>query len=60
MTIDWLRKQLKNAEQALTEIRRGKRVEVNGEDVTGQWVTMYERLIPRYKRLIEDYQKRSR
>ena len=58
-TIAWMRKQLANAENELDEIQKGKTIEVNGEDVTDQWIVMYERLISRIKRLVEFYEKRN-
>lgn len=59
-TIEWLRKQLANAKKAIADLRSGQKIEFGGEDVTEQWISMYERLVSRYERLIDAYEKRNR
>jgi hypothetical protein len=59
-TIKWLRRQRKNAAQAVRDLRSGQKIEFEGADVTGQWISRYEPLIDRYGRLIEKYEQRDR
>jgi hypothetical protein len=59
-TIKWLRRQRKNAAQAVRDLKSGRKIEFEGADVTGQWISRYERLIDRYGRLIEKYEQRDR
>ena len=59
-TIKWLRRQRKNAAQAVRDLRSGQRIEFEGADVTDQWIARYERLIERYGRLTEKYEQRDR
>ena len=58
-TIEWLRKQRRNAEQAVRDLQSGQKIEFAGTDVTAEWTARYERLIERYGRLIERYEQAS-
>ena len=59
-TIKWLRRQRKNAAQAVRDLRSGQHIEFDGNDVTDEWIKRYEQLIERYGRLIETYEERDR
>jgi len=59
-TIHWLRRLHKNAVKALEDLKSGQRIEFQGNDVTDQWTSRYERLIERYERLIAKYEQRDR
>ena len=59
-TIEWLRRQRKNAAQAIRDLRAGQKIEFEGVDVTGEWISRYERLVERYGRLIETYEQQDR
>ena len=59
-TIKWLRKQRKNAAQAVRDLKSGHTIEFEGADVTDEWILRYERLVERYGRLIETYEQRDR
>jgi hypothetical protein len=59
-TIKWLRRQRKNAAQAIRDLRSGHKIEFEGADVTEEWILRYERLVERYGRLIETYEQRDR
>ena len=59
-TIKWLKRQRKNAAQAIRDLKSGQRIEFEGTDVTDQWISRYEQLVERYARLIETYEQRDR
>ena len=59
-TIKWLRRQRKNAAQAIRDLKSGQKIEFEGTDVTDQWIARYEELVSRYGRLIETYEQRVR
>ena len=59
-TIKWLRRQRKNAAQAIRDLKSGQKIEFEGADVTDQWIARYEQLVERYARLIETYEQRER
>jgi hypothetical protein len=59
-TIKWLRRQRKNAAQAIRDLKSGQKIESEGVDVTDQWISRYEQLLERYARLIETYEQRDR
>ena len=59
-TIKWLRRQRKNAAEAIRDLKSGHKIEFEGADVTEDWTLRYERLIERYERLIETYEQRDR
>jgi hypothetical protein len=52
-TLKWLRRQRKNAAQAVRDLKSGQRIEFEGVDITGEWISRYEQLVERYGRLIE-------
>jgi hypothetical protein len=58
-SIEWLRKQMENAAQALLDLKAGRKLEISGRDVTKQWKAKYEQMVARYKKLIDAYQKRN-
>jgi hypothetical protein len=57
-TIKWLRRQRKNAAQAIRDLKSGQKIEFEGTDVTDQWIARYEELVSRHGRLIETYEQR--
>ena len=59
-TIKWLRRQHKNAAQAIRDLKSGQRIEFEGTDVADQWIARYDQLVERYARLIETYEQRER
>jgi hypothetical protein len=59
-TIDWLERQRGNAVQAVQNLKLGHRIDLNGTDVTTEWIARYQRLIERYGRLIERYEQQVR
>jgi len=59
-TIEWLRRQTKNATLALSALNAGQRIVSDGVDVTAQWIPRYERLVERYQRLTILYNQRNR
>jgi hypothetical protein len=59
-TLEWLRRQRRNAAQALRDLETGHRIEVDGVDVSAEWRSRYERLIERYERLIAKHEQRER
>ena len=59
-TIKWLKRQRKNAAQAIRDLKSGQKIEFEGIDVTDQWITRYEQLLERYAGLIETYEQRER
>ena len=59
-TIKWLRRQRKNAAQAVRDLRSGHKIEYGDADVTEEWILRYERLVERYGRLIETYEQKER
>ena len=59
-TIKWLKRQRKNAAQAIRDLKSGQKIEFEGIDVTDQWISRYEKLLERYARLIETYEQRDR
>lgn len=59
-TIKWLKRQRKNAAQAIRDLKSGQKIEFEGTDVTDQWISRYEQLVERYGRLIDTYEQRDR
>jgi hypothetical protein len=59
-TLEWLRRQHRNATQALRDLEQGQRVEFNGVDVSAALRSRYESLIARYERLIAKHEQRER
>jgi len=59
-TIKWLKRQRKNAAQAIRDLKSGQKIEFEGTDVTDQWISRYQELVDRYARLISTYEQRDR
>jgi hypothetical protein len=59
-SIKWLKRQQKNAAQAIRDLKSGQKIEFEGTDLTDQWIARYEQLLGRYARLIETYEQRDR
>ena len=58
-SIEWLQEQIRHASEAIADLRRGHRIQINDEDVSQDVMSMHERLIARYKQLIGAYEKRN-
>jgi hypothetical protein len=55
LQIGWLHKHKAHAEEALRDLRRGRKLEIDDQDVTQEWVATYERIISKYRELILTY-----
>jgi deoxyadenosine/deoxycytidine kinase len=53
--IGWLHKHKACAEDALRDLKRGRRIEIDEKDVTQDWIATYEQLIAKYRELIAAY-----
>jgi hypothetical protein len=56
-SIDWLRRQIANAAEAIADLKGGHKIEINDKNVTAELMAAYERMIARYKQLIGAYEK---
>jgi hypothetical protein len=50
--IGWLHKQKACAVAALRDLKRGHKIEIDGKDVTQEWIATYEQIIAKYQELI--------
>jgi hypothetical protein len=50
--IGWLHKHKACAEDALRDLKRGHKIEIDGKDVTQEWIPTYEQIIAKYQELI--------
>jgi len=49
LQIGWLHKHKACAEDALRDLKRGRKIEINDKDVTQEWVATYEHIIAKYR-----------
>jgi hypothetical protein len=59
LQIGWLHKHKARAEDALRDLKGGRKIEIDGNDVTQEWVMTYEQIIAKYRQLIAAYKARS-
>jgi hypothetical protein len=59
LQIGWLHKHKACAEEALRDLRCGRKIEINDKDVTAEWVATYKQLVARYEELIVAYRARD-
>jgi hypothetical protein len=59
LQIGWLHKQKACAEDALRELKRGRKIEIEERDVTQEWIVTYEQIIAKYRELIDAYNAHS-
>jgi hypothetical protein len=57
-SIEWCRKQIANATESITDLKGGRKVEINDKDATQEWIAIYERIIEKCRRLIRAYGSR--
>ena len=57
--IGWLHKHKACAEDALRDLKRGRKIEIDEKDVTHEWIATYEQIIANYRELIAAYKARS-
>ena len=57
--IGWLHKHKACAEEALRDLKRGRKIEIDEKDVTQEWMVTYEQIIAKYRELIAAYKARS-
>jgi hypothetical protein len=58
-SIKWLMDQIKSATDALGDLNAGRKIEMDGVDVSNELKADYKKRIDRYKELIRAYQKRD-
>jgi hypothetical protein len=58
-SIKWLTDQIKSATDALGDLNAGRKIEIDGVDVSNELKVGYQKLIDRYKQLVRAYQKRD-
>jgi len=59
LQIGWFHKHKASAEEALRELKRGRKIEIDEKDVTQEWMVTYEQIIAKYRELIAAYKARS-
>jgi uncharacterized protein YgfB (UPF0149 family) len=59
LQIGWLHKHKAHAEEALRDLRHGRKIEINDKDVTREWVATYEQIISKYREIILAYKPRN-
>jgi len=59
LQIGWLHKHKACAEDALRDLKHGRKIEINDKDVTEEWMATYEHLIAKYRDLILAYKARN-
>jgi hypothetical protein len=52
LQIGWLHKHKACAEDALRDLKRGRKIEIDEKDVTEDWIAIYEQIIAKYRELI--------
>ena len=53
--IGWLHKHKAYAEDALRDLKSGRKIEIDEKDVTQEWIATYEQIIAKYRELIVAY-----
>jgi hypothetical protein len=52
LQIGWLHKHKANAEDALRDLKSGRKIEIDEKDVTQELISSYEQIIAKYRELI--------
>ena len=58
-SIEWLEKRQADAKEAISDLLTGKKIELNGKDVTQQWMSKYQHIIAQCEQLISAYKSRN-
>jgi hypothetical protein len=53
--IGCLHKHKAHAEDALRDLKSGRKIEIDEKDVTQEWIATYEQIIAKYRELIVAY-----
>jgi hypothetical protein len=59
LQIGWLHKHKANAEEALRDLKYGRKIEMGDKDITQEWVATYGQIISKYPELIAAYKARN-
>jgi len=59
LQIGWFHKHKASAEEAVRDLKRGRKIEIDEKDVTQEWIVTYEQIIAKYRELIAAYKARS-
>jgi hypothetical protein len=59
LQIGWLHKHKVFAEEALRDLKCGRKIEIDEKDVTQEWIATYEQIIAKYRELIAAYKART-